>query len=174
MRIILALLLLAAPALSQSGDIAYQILFAMAARPDAEPWLEQQKFTPQDAQQLLRAARRNNIVALQNELSPPGQETLANLLASIRLRATPFPTHWAYVTHINLSHPAMTVIGIAIPTSADPMPTLRLKATAPSGRTTTKELKPVKPISVLSFDFPYCNADNTLCEDGVFSYSLNP
>jgi hypothetical protein len=174
MRLILALLLLAAPALAQPGDIAHQILFAMAARPDAEPWLEQQKFTPQDAQQLLRAARRNNIVALQNELSPTGREALSNLLAAIRLRATPHPTHWAYVTHINLPHPAMTIIGIAIPTSADPMPTLRLKATSPSGRTTTKELKPTRSVSVLSFDFPYCNDDHTLCEDGVFPYSFTP
>ena len=174
MRLILALLLLAAPALAQPADIAHQLLFALAARPDAEPWLEQQKFTAQDAQQLLRAARRNSIVATQNELSPQGQESLSHLLAAIRLRATPHPTHWAYVTHINLPHPAMTVIGIAIPTSADPMPPLKLKATSPSGRTTTKELKSTDAVTVFSFDFRYCNDDNTLCEDGVFSYSFTP
>jgi hypothetical protein len=173
MRIILALLL-AAPALAQPADIAHQILSAVAARPDAEQWLAQKKFTPHDAQRLLLAVRQNSLVATQSNLSSRGQETLSQLLAEIRSQTHSTPTHSAYVTHIDLPHPAMTVIGIAIPTSADPMPPLKLKATSPSGRTTTTELKSTQPITVLSLEFPYCNDDHTLCEDGVFTYSFTP
>ncbi len=174
MRIILALLLLAAPALAQPADIAHKIISAVTARPDAEQWLAQKKFTPNDAQRLLLAVRQNSIVATQHNLSSRGQETLSQLLAEIRSQTHSTPTHWSYVTHIDLPHPAMTVIGIVIPTSNDPVPPLKLRATSPSGRTTTKDLKSTHPITVLSLKFPYCNEDHTLCEDRTFTYAINP
>ena len=174
MRILLLLVTCNGLVQAQTESMAYQALFAVASEPTAREWLMQNSFAALDAQPVYFAARRDSVVELQNNLPAEGKVALSNLLTSIKSSIKIHPTYWAYVTSVQLDHAALLATAIIVHIGESPMPLVTLTVVSPAGRTSSKTLQPVAPLHRLTLEFPYCDEAKTLCEDGVFNFSLKP